>query len=102
MRGKSSIEYSKKLDVTGLDGFVSPLHPGNESFEIFLLDGGSTPDSDRRRGITVSTDIVGDVFGFKHRNKFLDLFRCEVQCEANGGARTIGRLLGQKVGPFIF
>mmetsp|Transcript_15789 Transcript_15789/g.43676 ORF Transcript_15789/g.43676 Transcript_15789/m.43676 type:complete len:287 (-) Transcript_15789:588-1448(-) len=90
------------LQLASLDAFVSPLHPRDEGFEVFLLDGGSAPDSDGRRGITVSTNVVGDILGLQYGNKFLDFVGSQVQCEADGSARASGGILGQEVNPVVF
>ena len=61
-----------------LDLIIGPFHPWAQGFQVLLFDGGTAPDSDGRRSVTVSTNIKGNAFGFQQGDKLLDLIGIQV------------------------
>mmetsp|Transcript_23842 Transcript_23842/g.48683 ORF Transcript_23842/g.48683 Transcript_23842/m.48683 type:complete len:288 (+) Transcript_23842:3114-3977(+) len=84
-----------------LDLSVSPLQPWHQSLYVCCLDSSTTPDTNRGRGIAVSTNVEGYILLFKKGNKCLDLLRGEIKCAANRSIRTRRRVFCKEIDPFV-
>mmetsp|Transcript_5831 Transcript_5831/g.15814 ORF Transcript_5831/g.15814 Transcript_5831/m.15814 type:complete len:417 (-) Transcript_5831:227-1477(-) len=87
--------------LSAFDLIVGPLEPWAECLEIGLLDCGSAPDANGWRGVTVTSDIVGNILGLQQGDELLDLIGIQIQRQANGGGGTCGWVLGEEVDPFV-
>ena len=93
------IYHNTLFYLVPLDLIEGPLEPGHESSNIGSLDGGTAPDSDRGRGITVTANVESNLLLVEKGNEFLNLISSQVQSKANRGGRAGLGILGKEVDP---
>src|SRR5689334_9550525 len=65
-RGLSSSEMrTLGFAMFSLDFGVSPIQPRQQRFQIALLDSGTAPDAQTRRGIAIAADVVAGLLAFQ-------------------------------------
>jgi hypothetical protein len=82
-----------------LNFFKSPFQPWHQCFHIIRFHSRSTPDSNGRRSITISTNIISNMFRLKKCNQFLNLVRIQIKCQTNGCRRSNRWILGKEINP---
>src|SRR6185369_10396788 len=71
-RGLSSSEISTLgFAMVPLDFRIGPVQPGQQRFQIALLDGGAAPDAQARGGVAIGADVVGRLLALQQVGHFL-------------------------------
>mmetsp|Transcript_6482 Transcript_6482/g.8956 ORF Transcript_6482/g.8956 Transcript_6482/m.8956 type:complete len:253 (-) Transcript_6482:571-1329(-) len=88
--------------VLFLNLIVSPLQPRHQSFHVRLVHSSTAPDAKGRRSVTVTSNVIGNVFFLEEGNQLLDLLGTQVNGQAHGRGRTNSRILSKEVSPWGF